>query len=49
MKELKVIYEDNHIIVIEKPINILSQRDNTNDFDVNEILEIIKENIRKSK
>lgn len=35
---LKVIYEDNHIIVIEKPINVLSQKDNTNDFDINEIV-----------
>lgn len=35
---LNVLYEDNHLIVIEKPINVLSQKDNTNDFDVNEIV-----------
>lgn len=35
---LKVLYEDNHIIVIEKPVNVLSQKDITNDIDVNEIV-----------
>lgn len=35
---LNVLYEDNHLIVIEKPINVLSQKDETNDFDVNEIV-----------
>ena len=35
---LNVLYEDNHLIVIEKQINVLSQKDNTNDFDVNEIV-----------
>ena len=29
MEELKVIYEDNHIIVVEKPVNIPSQGDKT--------------------
>ena len=29
--KLNVIYEDNHIIVVEKPVNILSQGDDTND------------------
>lgn len=36
---LKVIYEDNHIIVVEKPANIPSQGDKTGDLD---ILTIIK-------
>lgn len=35
---LNIIYEDNHLLVIEKPINVLSQKDNTNDFDINEIV-----------
>ena len=26
---LNVIYEDNHLLVVEKPVNILSQGDNT--------------------
>ena len=36
---LKVIYEDNHIIVVEKPVNIPSQGDKTGDEDM---LTIIK-------
>lgn len=36
---LKVIYEDNHIIVVEKPANIPSQGDKTGDIDM---LTIIK-------
>ena len=34
MKELKVLYEDNHIIVVEKPTNIPSQGDKTGDEDM---------------
>ena len=34
MKELKVLYEDNHIIVVEKPANIPSQGDKTGDEDM---------------
>ena len=32
--ELKVIYEDNHLLVVEKIPNILSQADNTKDVDM---------------
>ena len=39
MHNLKVIYEDNHIIVVEKPVNIPSQGDKTGDIDM---LSIIK-------
>lgn len=39
MQNLKVIYEDNHIIVVEKPVNIPSQGDKTGDEDM---LTIIK-------
>ena len=39
MKNLKVIFEDNHIIVVEKPVNIPSQGDKTGDIDM---LSIIK-------
>lgn len=35
---INVLYEDNHLIVIEKPINVLSQKDDTNDLDINEIV-----------
>ncbi len=34
MNKLNILYEDNHIIVVEKNINILSQADNTNDLDM---------------
>ena len=39
MSKLKVIYEDNHIIVVEKPVNVPSQGDKTGDVDM---LTIIK-------
>lgn len=38
INNLKVLYEDNHILVIVKPENVLSQKDITNDFDINEIV-----------
>ena len=44
MEELKVIYEDNHIIVVEKPVNIPSQGDKTVDIDM---LTIIKQYIKE--
>lgn len=44
MNKLKVIYEDNHIIVVEKPVNIPSQGDKTGDTDM---LTIIKEYIKE--
>lgn len=37
--KLKILYEDNHIIVVEKPVNIPSQGDKTGDEDM---LTIIK-------
>ena len=37
--DLKIIFEDNHIIVVEKPVNIPSQGDKTGDEDM---LTIIK-------
>lgn len=30
----KVLYEDNHIIVVVKPVNVLSQEDHTKDLDM---------------
>ncbi len=44
MNNLNVIYEDNHIIVVEKPYNILSQADSTNDIDM---ISIIKEYLKE--
>lgn len=42
--ELKVLYEDNHIIVVEKPVNIPSQGDKTGDEDM---LTIIKKYLKE--
>ncbi|MBR4262381.1 MAG: RluA family pseudouridine synthase [Bacilli bacterium] len=42
--KLDILYEDNHIVVVVKPANILSQADNTNDLDM---LTIIKEYIKE--
>ena len=44
MKNLKVIYEDNHIIVVEKLPNIPSQADKTGDIDM---ITIVKEYIKE--
>ena len=44
MQELNVIYEDNHIIVVEKPVNIPSQGDKTGDIDM---LTIVKRYIKE--
>lgn len=43
--KLKILYEDNHIIVVIKDENVLSQKDNTNDPDLlSELKVYIKEN-----
>lgn len=44
MENLKILYEDNHIIVVEKPVNIPSQADKTGDTDM---LTIIKQYIKE--
>ena len=44
MEKLKIIFEDNHIIVVEKPVNIPSQADKTGDIDM---LTIIKEYLKE--
>ncbi|MBQ6498209.1 MAG: RluA family pseudouridine synthase [Bacilli bacterium] len=48
MNKLNVLYEDNHIIVVVKPENVLSQGDNTGDISMVEIVkEYIKEKYNK--
>ena len=42
--DLNVIYEDNHIIVVEKPVNIPSQGDKTGDIDM---LTIVKQYLKE--
>lgn len=44
MNNLEILYEDNHIIVVVKPNNILSQSDNTGDIDM---LTIIKDYLKE--
>ena len=48
MNKINIIYEDNHLLVVEKPINIPVQEDNTKDKDFLSILkEYIKEKYNK--
>ena len=44
MNKLNIFYEDNHLIVVEKEPNILSQADSTNDIDM---LTIVKNYIKE--
>lgn len=44
MSSLNVLYEDNHIIVVVKPFNVLSQGDSTGDIS---IMDMIKDYIKK--
>ncbi len=41
---IKIIYEDNHLLVVEKPVNILVQSDHTQDED---LLSILKQDLKK--
>lgn len=38
LKELNVLYEDNHLLIVEKFKDVLSQKDETNDLDMTEII-----------
>lgn len=45
---MKVLYEDNHVLCVEKPCNIPVQKDNTNDTDMIEMCKsYIKEKYHK--
>lgn len=44
MEKLNIIYEDNHIIVVEKSVNIPSQGDKTGDIDM---LTLVKQYIKE--
>lgn len=47
-KNVKIIYEDNHLLAAVKPQNMLSQADNTGDADILTVLkEYIKEKYNK--
>ncbi len=48
MNPLKIIYEDNHIIVVVKPPNVLSQKDITDDMDMTTMIkQYLKEKYHK--
>lgn len=45
---INILYEDNHVLVVEKPINVPTQEDNSKDKDLLTILkEYIKEKYNK--
>ena len=44
LNDIKILYEDNHIIVAVKPFNMLSQKDSTND---NDMLTLLKDYIKE--
>ena len=44
MNKLEVLYEDNHIIVVLKPVNVLSQGDNTGDIS---LLDMVKQYVKE--
>ena len=47
-KMINIIYEDNHLLVVEKPINIPTQQDSSNDKDLLTLLkEYLKEKYNK--
>ena len=37
-QKINVLYEDNHLLVVEKPVNMLSQGDVTGDADLLTVL-----------
>lgn len=43
MHSIRIIFEDNHLLVVEKPPNMLSQSDSTGDAD---LLSVLKEDLR---
>ena len=46
--DINIIYEDNHLLVAEKPVNIPSQQDRSGDKDILTLLkEYIKEKYNK--
>ena len=48
MSNLNILYEDNHLLVVIKPINVLSQSDYSNDIDMLTLLKkYLKEKYNK--
>lgn len=42
--KIPILYEDNHLLVVDKPPNLLSQKDSSGDMD---ILTLLKEDLKK--
>jgi len=42
--KIPILFEDNHLLVVEKPVNILSQEDQTGDIDM---LTLLKQDIKE--
>ena len=42
-QKINVLYEDNHLLVVEKPVNMLSQGDVTGDAD---LLTVLKDYVK---
>ena len=48
LPKINIIYEDNHLLVVEKPRNMLVQEDNTKDLDLlSSLKSYIKEKYNK--
>ena len=47
-KKIKVLYEDNHLLIVNKPSGLLSQGDKTGDNDITSLMKLyIKEKYQK--
>lgn len=42
--QIPILFEDNHLLVVEKPVNVLSQEDHTGDPDM---LTLLKEDLKR--
>ena len=53
MSKLNILYEDNHIIVVVKPYNVLSQGDATGDRsimdDIKDYIKVLEEHLKGKK
>ena len=38
MEDLVILHEDNHIIVVEKPVGVPTQADSSNELDMQSII-----------
>jgi 23S rRNA pseudouridine1911/1915/1917 synthase len=43
-ESIEVLFEDNHLLVVKKPVNMLTQKDNTKDMDM---LTLLKQDLKQ--